>query len=221
MSQPQTARMPDEPRLVMETGLAARVANLVEPLIAASGYRLVRVRVAATDGCTVQIMAERADASMTVEDCEALSRELSPALDIADVIERAYRLEISSPGIDRPLVRVSDFDRFAGQVVKVEMQVALDTRKRFHGVLVGRDGEHVRLRCAEPVGEVRLALADIGEARVVLTDALLTAALRRAKARARGGVGGAEHQPPPSRGKAPRGNKHRAPPGAPIPTEGE
>ncbi len=91
---------------------------MAEPVIEQLGYRLVRVKVSAAEGCTVQIMAERPDGSMTVEDCEAVSRALSPVLDVADLIERAYRLEISSPGIDRPLVRKSDFDRFAGQLVQ-------------------------------------------------------------------------------------------------------
>ena len=98
-----------EPRLITEPGLPARVAAIAEPVIEQLGYRLVRVRVSAAEGCTVQIMAERPDGSMTVEDCESVSRALSPVLDVADPIERAYRLEISSPGIDRPLVRKSDF----------------------------------------------------------------------------------------------------------------
>src|SRR5882672_8722981 len=103
-----------DPRLLLEQGPAARVAAIAEPVIAGLGFRLVRVRVSGLSGCTVQIMAERADGTMTIDDCEAISRALSPVLDVADPIERAYRLEISSPGIDRPLVRRSDFERFAG-----------------------------------------------------------------------------------------------------------
>src|SRR6201985_2642926 len=106
-----------EPRLIVEPGVAARVAAVVEPTIEGLGYRLVRVRISGLSGCTVQIMAERPDGSMTIDDCEALSRALSPVLDVANLIERAYRLEISSPGIDRPLVRKSDFDRYAGHLV--------------------------------------------------------------------------------------------------------
>ena len=108
------ASFADEPRLIIEPGRAARVAALAEPVLAELGYRLVRVRVSGLAGCTVQIMAERPDGTMAVEDCEAASRALSPVLDAADPIEGAYRLEISSPGIDRPLVRRSDFDRYAG-----------------------------------------------------------------------------------------------------------
>ena len=129
-----------EPRLIVEPGLAARVVALVEPVIEGLGYRLVRVRVSGTDGCTVQVMAERPDGTMTIEDCEACSRALSPVLDEFDPIDRAYRLEISSPGIDRPLVRKSDFERFANNVVKIEMSVPVDGRKRFRGMLLGVEG---------------------------------------------------------------------------------
>ena len=110
-----------ERRLIVEQGIAARVAAIAEPVLAGIGYRLVRVKVSGLDGCTVQIMAERPDGTMTIEDCEAISRALSPVLDVADPIERAYRLEVSSPGLDRPLVRRSDFERFAGHELKVEM----------------------------------------------------------------------------------------------------
>ncbi|HET7806472.1 MAG TPA: ribosome maturation factor RimP, partial [Pseudolabrys sp.] len=111
----------DEPRLIVEPGLPARVAAIVEPVLQQLGFRLVRVRVSGAEGCTVQIMAERPDGSMSVEDCEEVSRAISPVLDVADPIDRAYRLEISSPGIDRPLVRKSDFDRYAGHLVRIEM----------------------------------------------------------------------------------------------------
>ena len=108
--------------------MAARVAAIAEPVLDGLGYRLVRVRVSGIAGCTVQIMAERPDGTMTIEDCETVSRALSPVLDVADPIDRAYRLEISSPGIDRPLVRRSDFERYAGNQVKIEMTVAVDGR---------------------------------------------------------------------------------------------
>ena len=108
----------DEPRLITEPGRAARVAAIAEPVLAELGYRLVRVRISGAAGCTVQIMAERPDGTMAIEDCEAASRALSPVLDVADPIESAYRLEISSPGIDRPLVRRSDFERYAGHVAQ-------------------------------------------------------------------------------------------------------
>src|SRR2546429_6261706 len=112
-----------EPRLIAEQGIAARVAAISEPVLAGIGYRLVRVKISGLDGCTVQIMAERPDGAMMVEDCEAVSRALSPVLDVADPIDRGYRLEVSSPGMDRPLVRRSDFERFTGHRLKVEMVV--------------------------------------------------------------------------------------------------
>ena len=125
-----------EPRLVVEPGAAARVSAVAGPVLQGMGYRLVRIKISGEAGCTVQIMAERPDGSMQIEDCEAISRALSPVLDVADPIDRAYRLEISSPGIDRPLVRRSDFERFTGHLVKVEMAVAHEGRKRFRGMLL-------------------------------------------------------------------------------------
>src|SRR5580658_9775318 len=136
----------DEPRLITEPGRAARVASIVEPVLAGLGYRLVRIRISAFSGCTVQIMAERPDGTMRIEDCEAASRALSPVLDAADPIETAYHLEISSPGIDRPLVRHSDFDRYAGNAAQFEMQTPIDGRKRFRGELKGTAGDCARLR---------------------------------------------------------------------------
>jgi ribosome maturation factor RimP len=134
----------------------------------------------------VQIMAERPDGSMQIEDCEAISRALSPVLDIADPIDRAYRLEISSPGIDRPLVRRSDFERFGGHLAKIEMAVAHQGRKRFRGILAGVEGDAVRIRRDDaPAGEaadVLLTMEDIADARLVLTDELIAESMRRGKA---------------------------------------
>jgi ribosome maturation factor RimP len=122
---------------------------------------------------------------MAIEDCELASRVLSPVLDNADPIEGAYRLEISSPGIDRLLVRRSDFDRYAGHVAKIEMLVPIEGRRRFRGQLIGTDGECARIRDDAPAaagqGDVLLPIADMGEARLVLTDALISESLRRSK----------------------------------------
>jgi ribosome maturation factor RimP len=171
-----------EPRIVREVGVAARVAAIAEPVLEDLGFRLVRVRISGRDGCTVQIMAERAGADMSIEDCAQVSRALSPVLDVANPVDRAYHLEISSPGIDRPLVRRSDFERWAGYEAKVELELPLDGRKRFRGVILGLDGEAVRLRIADAAAgaadTVSLPLSDIGEARLVLTDALVRAALK-------------------------------------------
>ncbi len=177
---------PNEPRLITETGVAARVAAIASGVLGGLGYRLVRVKVTNRDGGTVQIMAERPDGTMSIDDCEAASRALSPVLDVEDPIASAYRLEMSSPGIDRPLVRLSDFVRWAGHEVKVEMSVPVDSRKRFRGILTGaEDGDALVRRTdarADEEATVRLPLRDIHDARLVLTDALIREALRGAKA---------------------------------------
>jgi ribosome maturation factor RimP len=168
----------DDRRLTRETGLEARIAHIVEPIATDLGYELVRVKVSGLNGMTVQIMAERPDGSMTVEDCERLSRDISPALDVADPIDREYNLEVSSPGIDRPLTRAKDFDIWAGHEARVELEQAQDGRKRFRGVLLGvKDGQTgMRLLDTVGLGDVWLPLEAIAEAKLVLTDALLKAA---------------------------------------------
>jgi ribosome maturation factor RimP len=187
-----------EPRLIVEPGLSARVASIAEPVIEQLGYRLVRVKVSSADGCTVQIMAERPDGTMAVEDCETVSRALSPVFDANDPINKAYRLEISSPGIDRPLVRKSDFDRYAGHMVKIETEIPIDGRKRFRGLLVATEGAAARIRldhkadttkddkksddtAADDGTEFLLPIEGMSDARLVLTDELVTQALRREK----------------------------------------
>ncbi|MEP1573388.1 ribosome maturation factor RimP [Roseibium album] len=175
-----------EPRIVTEQGLDARVAAIVEPVIEDLGFRLVRTKISAANGCTLQIMAERPDGTMTVEDCESVSRAVSPALDVEDPINRAYHLEVSSPGIDRPLVRAGDFDRWSGHELKVEMAVMLDGRKRFRGTLLGAAAGAAKVRLPDArEGDdetVSLPLENIGEAKLVLTDELITAALQAEKA---------------------------------------
>jgi ribosome maturation factor RimP len=184
------AQIPDhdllaEPRLVVEPGIAARVSSVVAPVLQGLGYRLVRIKVSGEAGCTVQIMAERPDGSMQIEDCEAISKAISPVLDIADPIDRAYRLEISSPGIDRPLVRQSDFERYAGHLAKIEMAVAHQGRKRFRGTLRGVEDNAVRLHRDDvrndDDSEVLLVMEDIADARLILTDELIAESMRRGK----------------------------------------
>ncbi|HVL72509.1 MAG TPA: ribosome maturation factor RimP [Beijerinckiaceae bacterium] len=176
----------DEERLITETGVAARVAAIAEPVVADLGFRLVRVKISGTNGCTVQIMAERPDGTMTVEDCEAASRALSPVLDLEDPIEGAYNLEVSSPGIDRPLVRVGDFERWTGHEAKIEMAAPVAGRKRFRGTIRGVEGEALLVQLPDAkAGEdpiARLPLSDLGEARLVLTDDLVRESLRRGTA---------------------------------------
>jgi ribosome maturation factor RimP len=174
-----------EDRLIRETGVAARVAAVIEPVVMQMGYRLVRVRVTGQNGCTVQIMAERPDGSMSVDDCEAVSRAISPILDVEEPVSGAYYLEMSSPGIDRPLVRASDFARWAGHDVKIEMAVPAGGRKRFRGALRGADGQNAMIELMDaPEGAERmftLPIADMSEARLVLTDALIAESIKRGK----------------------------------------
>jgi ribosome maturation factor RimP len=174
-----------EPRLVVEPGAGARVAAIATPVLEGMGYRLVRIKISGEAGCTVQIMAERPDGSMLVEDCEAISNALSPVLDIEDPIQRAYRLEISSPGIDRPLVRRSDFERYISHLVKVDMAVAVGGRKRFRGFISAVEGGEVLIdREGARDGEdpiTRLPMEDISSANLVLTDELVAESMRRGK----------------------------------------
>jgi ribosome maturation factor RimP len=167
-------------RLIRESGLDARIAHIVEPVIADLGYELVRVRTTGQNGMTVQIMAERPDGTMGVDDCEAVSRAISPELDVDDPVGRAYHLEVSSPGIDRPLTRMRDFERWAGHEAKLELEYARDGQKRFRGILLGvKDGQAgLRPKDAKDAaaGDVWLPLGDIADAKLVMTDALLKAA---------------------------------------------
>lgn len=175
-----------EARIIVESGVDARVAAIAEPVVEGLGYRLVRVKTSRRNGLTLQIMAERPDGTMSVSDCEAISRDLSPALDVEDPISEAYHLEVSSPGIDRPLVRRSDFGRWAGHVAKIELTVPVEGRRRFRGTVLGLEGDDVALKVDDvPEGATdrfRLPLSAIGEAKLVLTDALIEDTLRQAKA---------------------------------------
>ncbi|WEX09261.1 ribosome maturation factor RimP [Chelativorans sp. AA-79] len=185
-------------RIIRETGTEARVAGIVAPVLDALGYRLVRVRLSAQDGLTLQIMAERPDGTMTVENCEEVSLAVSPVLDVEDPVDSAYQLEISSPGIDRPLVRLGDFKAAVGHLAKIETTVMVGGRKRFRGQIVACTDEILSIERdraseeEEPLTEIPLDA--IGEAKLVLTDALIRDALKadkeerrqRKKARRRG-----------------------------------
>jgi ribosome maturation factor RimP len=178
-------------RFVRETGLAADLAQLVEPVLEHLGFRLVRVQVTGRDGKTVQIMAERPDGSISIDDCEAISRQVSPLLDAHDLVSGSYRLEVSSPGIDRPLVRPSDFEDWSGYEAKIELREPVEGRKRFRGTLEGYEAGEVRIAVdLEGPGRTHLGLplALVGEARLVLTDELVREALARAKQRGGEGV---------------------------------
>ena len=175
-----------ETRYARESGAETRIAAIVEPEIEALGYRLVRVRLTQMNGLTLQIMAERPDGMMSVEDCETVSKAISPILDIEDPISSNYNLEVSSPGIDRPLVRPSDYETWKDHVAKIETKQLIDGRKRFKGRIMGLRDRMVILKRdhdeASGGEEIAIALDDIAEAKLVLTDDLVREALRRDKA---------------------------------------
>ena len=172
-------------RIIRESGVDARVAAIIEPVLRAIGFRLVRVRLFGQNGLTLQIMAERLDGTMTVEDCEEVSRAVSPVLDVEDPIDKAYHLEVSSPGIDRPLVRKSDFATWTGHLVKVETSVLVADRKRFRGKIADADENGVTIERDQPAyGEppaVRVPFEALAEARLMLTDDLVRDALTKDK----------------------------------------
>lgn len=156
-------------------GLEARVAAAIGPTLEHMGYELVRVLILGRDRPTVQIMADRADGSLiAVEDCERISHAVSAVLDVDDPLPGAWTLEVSSAGIDRPLTRVKDWNRFAGHQARVELLAPVEGRRRFTGTVLGADDSAARLRL-ETGDDVALALHDIRRAKLVLTDALIEA----------------------------------------------
>ncbi len=196
MLQPPDVRMQtgsegaDEPRFLIESGLDAEVARIVEPALIDLGFRLVRVQISGRDGKTVQIMAERPDGTINIDDCETISRQVSALLDVNDVVSGSYRLEVSSPGIDRPLVRPSDFEAWAGNEAKIELRQPVSGRKRYRGIVEGYEAGEARIVVdLEGVGKtvVGFPVELISDARLVLTDELIREALSRAKKLAKPG----------------------------------
>ena len=158
-----------------QSNVTRKIEDLISPSLEANGFDLVRVRLMGDQRPTLQIMADRADGStITVDECADISRVVSAILDVEDPIRSAYTLEVSSPGIDRPLVRRKDFERFAGYEARVETRLPIDGRKRFRGRLLGLDGDDVRL--ALDKGEAAIPFGSIDRAKLVLTDELLAAA---------------------------------------------
>lgn len=167
-------------RYIRESALEARIAGIVEPVAESLGYDLVRIRVTNENGCTLQIMCEDETGRFAIEDCEKLHADLNPILDLEDPIDREYHLEISSPGVDRPLVRARDFAAWIGHEAKIELSDLVDGRKRFRGDIVGADDETFSISLpdapagSEPVHTLPLAL--LADAKLVMTDRLLDAA---------------------------------------------
>ncbi len=180
-----TAEARLEERFIKESGAAAAIAELAEPVLESLGFRLVLARLLSGQGTIVEILAERPDGSMTIDDCRTVSLALSPVLDVHDPLPSSYRLQISSPGIDRPLVRPSDFDQWAGFEAKIELREMIDGRKRFRGILEGfEDGEvriEVDLGKEQGVQLIGLPIRFVGDAKLVLTDALVRESLNRTK----------------------------------------
>ncbi len=155
--------------------LDGRLAAAIAPTLEAMGYELVRVSVLGRERPTVQVMADRTDGSQIgIEDCEAISGAVGAVLDVEDPLPGAWQLEVSSAGIDRPLTRVKDWNRFSGHLAKVEMMVPVAGRRRFSGTVLGADDEAATLRLDDG-SDVRLPLADLRRAKLVLTDALIDA----------------------------------------------
>jgi ribosome maturation factor RimP len=157
-----------------EAALADRIEGLIVPSLDAMGYEIVRVQLTGGKRRTLQVMAERRDGRpMTVDDCAEISRNVSAILDVENPISGAYTLEVSSPGIDRPLLRPRDYERFSGHQAKIELLEPVDGRRRFRGRILGRDGDTVRLEVDDDI--VELPIARIARAKLVLTDELLAA----------------------------------------------
>jgi ribosome maturation factor RimP len=174
-----------EPRLITETGLDQRLADIIEPVLVGMGFRLVRVRMLNQNGLTMQVMAERNDGTMTVQDCEEVSMAISPVLDVEDPVDKEYHLEVSSPGIDRPMVRKSDFVRWQGNIVKCETSILIDNRKRFRGKIAEVDADGFTIeRDQVAYGEeprVTIPFTALADAKLILTDDLIRDALRADK----------------------------------------
>jgi ribosome maturation factor RimP len=174
-------------RFARETGAGREIADLAEPMLEELGFRLVRVKVSGRDGGTVQVMAEKPRGQMTIEDCAEISRKLSPLLDSLDPLPGGYQLEVSTPGIDRPLVRPSDFASWVGHEAKIELKELVDGRKRFRGVIEGVANGEALVKIELP-GETEpqtlgLPFSLIGEAKLVADHGALRADLAAKKAK--------------------------------------
>ncbi len=176
----------DTALLVSKSPAEERLVDLLAPSVEGMGYELVRLRMIGTPGgageVTLQIMAERPDGTMEIDDCATLSEAVSAILDVEDPIDREYSLEVSSPGIDRPLTRSKDFATYAGHRAKIDMAMPVDTttgpRRKFRGDLQGLDGDAISLKL-DDLGLIALPLRDVADAKLLITDALIAESLKK------------------------------------------
>jgi ribosome maturation factor RimP len=170
--------------LIAKTAIDRRLADIVTPTIEGLGFELVRLRLQGGKTATLQIMADRPDGGIDVDDCAAISTAVSAVLDVEDPIDENYHLEVSSPGIDRPLTRLKDFDAWEGYEVKIETSEQIDGRRRFKGVLRGTEGDEVLIEIENNGEEVVIGLQFdwLSDAKLVLTDELIAEMLRQKKA---------------------------------------
>ena len=166
--------------LIAKAAIDRRMAEIITPVIEDLGYELVRVRLMSGKESTLQIMADRPQGGIEVDDCAKISHALSAALDVEDPILEPYTLEVSSPGIDRPLTRLKDFEMFEGYEAKIETDELIDGRRRFKGALAGVDGDEVLINVDE--GTIGLQFDWLNDAKLVLTDDLIKEMLRQRKA---------------------------------------
>lgn len=165
--------------LVAKTAIDRRLAEIIQPVIEDLGFELIRVRLQGGKTATLQIMADRPEGGINVDDCGDISTAVSATLDVEDPLEDAYHLEVSSPGIDRPLTRLKDFETFEGYEVRLETNQPIDGRKRFKGTLAGVEGEEVLINVEE--GTIGLNFDWLSDAKLVLTDELIEEMLRQKK----------------------------------------
>ena len=166
----------DEARIICETGLEKQIAELISPLLISIDYRLVRTKISPTNGCTLQIMAERSDGSLNIDDCEKIHNLISPALDIEELIPNAYNLEISSPGLSRPLVRKSDFTAHIGFLIKLELYEPINNCKKYKANIINVSDDNIMIKTQDHI-EIIIDYPNIKQACVVLSDEIIKATL--------------------------------------------
>lgn len=166
--------------LIAKTAIDRRLADIVGPAVEALGFELVRLRLMSGKTRTLQIMVDRPEGGIEIQDCADISTTVSAVLDVDDPLEDAYVLEVSSPGIDRPLTRLKDFDAWSGYEARIETSELIDGRKRFKGILAGTEGDEVLIEIEE--GTIGLQFDWLSDAKLVLTDELIADVLRARKA---------------------------------------